>query len=123
MGVIFNSIIALLVAALVIWIVSKLNLGLTVRGYVAAIIAALVIAVVTAIVFWLLGLLNITIGGGLLGWIVTVVIAAVILRFSDRFVPGMEVHGFKGAIIAAIAIGVVSWIISTLLASPFGITI
>ena len=73
--------------------------------------------------FWLLGLLSITIGGGLLGWIVTVVIAAVILRFSDRFVPGMEVHGFKGAIIAAIAIGVVSWLISYLLASPFGITI
>jgi putative membrane protein len=123
MGVIFNSIIALLVAALVIWIVSKMNLGLTVKGYGAAIIAALVIAVVTGIVFWLLGLLSITIGGGLLGWIVTVVIAAVILRFSDRFVPGMEVHGFKGAIIAAIAIGVVSWLISYLLASPFGITI
>ena len=57
MGVIFNSIIALLVAALVIWIVSKLNLGLTVKGYGGAIIAALVIAVVAAVVFWLLGLL------------------------------------------------------------------
>ena len=123
MGVIFNSIIALLVAALVIWIVSRMKMGLTVKSYGSAIIAALVIAVVAAVVFWLLGLLNLTIAGGLLGWIVMVLIAAVILRFSDRFLPGMEVQGFKGAIIAAIAIGVVSWIISYLLASPFGITI
>ena len=117
-GCSIQRIIALLVAALVIWIVSKLNLGLTVKGYVDEIIAAIVIAVVTAMVFWLLGLLNITIGGGLLGWIVMVVIAAVILRFSDRFLPGMEVHGFKGAIIVAIGIGVVSWIMSYLLEPP-----
>jgi putative membrane protein len=122
MGVIFNSIIALLIAALVIWIVSKLNLGLTVKSYGSAIIAAIVIAVVAAIVFWLLGLLNLTLAGGLLGWIVMVIIAAVILRFSDRFLPGMEVHGFKGAIIAAIGIGVVSWILSWIL-GLLGITV
>ena len=46
MGVIFSFVISLLVAALVIWIVSKFNLGLSVSGYGAAIIAALVIAVV-----------------------------------------------------------------------------
>jgi len=115
MGVILNTIIALLISALVIWIVSKLNLGLTVRGFGAAIIAAIVIAVVAAIVFWLLGLLNITIAGGLIGWIIMLIIAAVILMFSDKFVPGMEVKGFKGAIIAAIGIGVVSWIISWIL--------
>jgi putative membrane protein len=115
MGVILNFVIALLISALVIWIVSRLNLGLTVRGYGAAIIAALVIAVVAGVVSWLLGLLNITIGGGLLGAIILLIIAAVVLMLSDKFVPGMEVKGFKGAIIAAIAIAVVSWIISWLL--------
>ena len=115
MGAILNFVIALLISALVIWIVSRLNLGLTVRGYGAAIIAALVIAVVAGVVSWLLGLLNITIGGGLLGAIILLIIAAVVLMLSDKFVPGMEVKGFKGAIIAAIAIAVVSWIISWLL--------
>ena len=110
-----NFIIALLVAALVIWIVSRLNLGLTVKGYGAAIIAAIVIAVVAGVIIWLLGLLGITIGGGLLGAIVLLIVAAVVLMLSDRFVPGMEVKGFKGAIIAAIAIVVVSWIVSWLL--------
>jgi putative membrane protein len=115
MGVIFNSIIALLISALVIWIVSKLNMGLTVKSYGSAIIAAIVIAVVTAVVFWLLGLLKITVGAGLLGWIIMLIIAAVILMLSDKFLPGMEVKGFKGAIIAAIGIGVVSWLLSWIL--------
>ena len=95
MGVILNFVIALLISALVIWIVSKLNLGLTVRGYGAAIIAALVIAVVGGVILWLLGLLGITIGGGLLGAIVLLIVAAVVLMLSDKFVPGMEVKGFK----------------------------
>ena len=114
MGAILNFVFALLISALVIWIVSKLNLGLTVRGYGAAIIAALVIAVVGGVILWLLGLLGITIGGGLLGAIVLLIVAAVVLMLSDKFVPGMEVKGFSGAIIAAIAIAVVSWIISWL---------
>jgi putative membrane protein len=115
MGVILNTVIALLVAALVIWIVSRLNLGLTVKSYGSAIIAAIVIAVVGGVITWLLGLLGITIGGGLLGAIILLIIAAVVLMLSDKFLPGMEVKGFTGAIIAAIAIAVVSWIISWLL--------
>jgi putative membrane protein len=115
MGTILSFIVWLVVAALVIWIVARLNLGLTVKGFAAAIIAALVIAVVTAIVVWLLGLLGITLGGGILGAIVALIIAAVVLMLSDRLVPGMEVKGFTGAIIAAIAIAVVGWIVLWLL--------
>jgi putative membrane protein len=47
----------------------------------------------------------------LLGAIVYLVVAAVVLMISDRFVPGMKVNGFGGAIIAAIAIAVVSWLV------------
>jgi putative membrane protein len=115
LGTLLNFVIWLVIAALVIWIVGKLNLGLSVRGFGAAIIAALVIAIVTAVIVWLLGLLGLTVGAGILGAIIALIISAVILLISDRFVPGMEVHGFLGAIIAAIAIAVVSWIISWLL--------
>jgi uncharacterized membrane protein YvlD (DUF360 family) len=41
---------------------------------------------------------------------------------SDRFVPGMKVNGFGGAIIAAIAIGVVSWLVAWFL-GLFGIVL
>ena len=115
MGVLFNTIIALIVAAVVLMIVSRFNLGLTVKGFGAAIIAAIVIAVVAGVLAWLLGLLGITIGGGILGAIILLIVAAVVLMLSDKFVPGMEVKGFSGAIIAAIAIAVVSWIITWLL--------
>jgi putative membrane protein len=35
---------------------------------------------------------------------------------SDRFVTGMRVAGFTGALIAAIAIGVVGWLTSYIVA-------
>jgi putative membrane protein len=115
MGALLNGVIALLISALVLWIVSKLNLGLNVKSFGSAIIAAIVIAVVAAIVTWLLGLLGLTVGGGIIGWIILLIIAAVVLLLSDKFLPGMEVKGFTGAIIAAIGIAVVSWIISWIL--------
>jgi putative membrane protein len=117
MGYIFSFLVALIVSALVIFIVGRLNLGLTVSGFGAAIIAALVISIVGTIVLWLLSFLGLTIGGGLLGAIIYIIVAAIILMISDRFVPGMKVNGFTGAIVAAIAIGVVAWIVTWLSAN------
>src|SRR5512137_1034735 len=80
---VFNFVVWLIVAALVIWIVSKLKLGLTVRGFGAAIIAALVIALVSAVIVWLLGALGISLAGGFLGTIIALIVAAVVLLISD----------------------------------------
>jgi putative membrane protein len=115
MGYFLSFVVALLVSALVIYIVGRLNLGLTVDGFGAAIIAALVISIVGTIVWWLLGLIGLTIGGGWLGAIIYIIVAAVVLMLSDRFVRGMSVNGFTGAIVAAIAIGVVTWLVTWLL--------
>ena len=115
MGPILAVVLAVLINAVIIWIVSKLNLGLTVRGYVGAIVAAIVIAIVSWFVFWLLAVLGITIGGGLLWAIAVLIIAAVVLLISDKILPGLEVKGFGGAIVAAIAMGVVAWVMSGLL--------
>jgi putative membrane protein len=122
MGAIWSFIVAVVVAAVVLLLVSRLNLGLSVTGFGAAAIAAIVIAIVGAVVLWLLGVLGITIGGGWFGALVYLVVAAVVLMISDRFVPGMKVKGFTGAIVAAIAIGVVYWILVWLL-GLFGINI
>jgi putative membrane protein len=116
MAFFWSFLIALIVSAIVIFIVGRLNLGLSVSGFGAAIISALVIAIVGSIVLWLLSALGLTIGGGLLGAIIYIIVAAIILMVSDRFVPGMKVNGFTGAVVAAIAIGVVAWILAWLLA-------
>jgi putative membrane protein len=115
MATIVGIIITLVIAGFVIWIVGKLGLGMTVSGFGAAFISAAVIAIVSWVVWWLLGLLGISVGGGWLGAIIALIIAAIILLISDRFVPGMRVDGFIGAIVAAIAIGVVTWIVDWVL--------
>lgn len=115
LGAIVGIILAWLFAAVVIYIVGRLNLGLTVDSFVSAIIAAAVIAIIGGVIAWLLGLLGITIGGGLLGAIINLIIAAIVLLLADRFLTGMAVAGFGGAIIAAIAIGVVTWLANWLL--------
>jgi putative membrane protein len=122
MGVIWSFIVAVVVAAVVLLIVSRLNLGLSVSGFGAAAISAIVIAIVGAVVVWLLGLLGLSIGGGWFGALVYLVVAAVVLLLAARFVPGLQVKGFMGAVVAAIAIGVVYYLLAWLL-GLFGISI
>lgn len=111
LGALVGILIAAALGGLVIWIVGKLGLGLEVDGFVPAFIAAIIIAIVAGLINWLLGLLGITIGGGFLGALVHLVIAAVVLIIAGNIVPGMRVKGFVGALVAAIAIGVVGWLI------------
>ena len=115
LGVIIGILIGAIFSGLVIWIVGKLGLGLEVSGFGPAYIAAIVIAVVSWLVIWLLSLLGITLGVGLLAAIVHLVIAALVLMFAGNFVKGLEVKGFTGALVAAIALAVVGWIITWLL--------
>jgi putative membrane protein len=122
MAAIWSFIVAVIVAAVVLMIVSRLNLGLSVANFTSALIAAVVIALVGAVVIWLLGALGINPGGGWFGTIVYLIVAAIVLMISDRFVSGMTVNGFGGAIIAAIAIAVVYWIVTWLL-GLLGITV
>jgi putative membrane protein len=121
-GTLISIAVYWVVAALVIFIVGKMNLGLTVKSFGSALIAALVIALVAGLLGWLLGLLGISFGTGLLAALVNLLVAAVVLMVSDKFLGGMEVHGFMGAIVAALAIGVVGWLVTWLL-SLFGIVI
>jgi putative membrane protein len=112
LAAVLSIVLVALVAGIVIWIVGKLGLGLEVSGFGAAFIAAIVIAIVGGLINWLLGALNITIAGGWLGAIINLIIAAIVLLISGSFVPGLKVKGFGGALIAAIAIGVVTWLLN-----------
>ena len=112
LGTLLGIVVLLLLSALVIYVVGRLNLGMEVASFTAAIITAVVIAIVTGIINWLLGLVGIDfVDPGILGAILALVVAAVVLMISDRFVSGMRVNGFVGALIAAIAIGVGNWIV------------
>jgi putative membrane protein len=100
------------VGAVVLMIVSRLNLGLTVDGFGSAFIASAVISIVAGIITWLIGLIGIKVGNPtLIGALVSLIVAAVVLLISDRFVKGMKVNGFVGALIAAISYGVIAWLL------------
>lgn len=113
-GLLIGVVIGALISGVVIWIVSKLGLGLEVDGFGSAFIAAIIIAVVGGIITWLLDLLGISIDGGWLGALIHLIIAAVVLMISDRLLKGLRVAGFTGALVAAIAIGVVYWLLAWL---------
>jgi hypothetical protein len=62
-----------------------------------------------------LNALGLYIGGGLIGALTHLVIAALVLIISGRLVPGLRVKGVSGALVAAIAIGAMAFIVSLLL--------
>ena len=111
-GVIIGILIGALFTGLIIWIVGKLGLGLEVSGFGPAYIAAIVIAILNGLVAWLLGALNLTIGTGIVGAIIHLVIAAIVLMLAGNFVKGLVVKGFTGAVVAALAIAAVGWLIA-----------
>ena len=114
-GLIIGILLGALISGFVIWVVGRLGIGLEVSGFGPAYIAAFVIAAVSWVISWLLGVLGINIGGGFLGALIHLVVAAVVLMISDRFVKGMRVNGFVGALIGALAMAVVAWLVTLLL--------
>lgn len=121
-GMLWSALVYLVVGAVIIFIVGKMNFGLRVNSFGSALMAALVIAVVGGVVGWLLSILGISMTGGFWAALINLVVAAVVLMISDKFLPGMEVKGFGGAIIAALGIGVVGWLVTWGL-SLFGIVL
>jgi putative membrane protein len=115
LGLLIGAVIGGLITGFVIWVVGKLGLGLEVDGFGSAFVAAFVIALVGAVVTWLLSIVGIEVGGGWIGAIVHLIISAIVLMISDRILTGLRVAGFTGALIAAIAIGVVYWLLGFLI--------
>lgn len=120
MSLLVGIVLGALFYGLVIWIVGRLGLGLTVSGFGPAFIAAIVIAIISWLITWAMGLFGLTIGTDFLGAIISLIVAAVVLMLSGRFVAGFEVKGFVGALIGAVSIGVVTWLINWVL-GLFGI--
>jgi uncharacterized membrane protein YvlD (DUF360 family) len=111
-------VVGILLHALAIWIVDKLGLGLKVNGIVPALIAAVVISVGSALILWLLGLIGLSLGGFIRA-VIHLIIAALVLMFAGNVVKGLKVKGFVSSLIAAVAIGVVSWLIDGVIGLRF----
>jgi putative membrane protein len=116
-NVLIVIVIASIVTGLVTWTVSSLNLGLRVRGFGAAYIAAIVITIIGTVIRFVLAAIGVPELGGIIGFVERLVVAAVVLMIADKLLPGLTVHGFKGAIVAALAISVMNWVLGLFLAA------
>jgi putative membrane protein len=98
--------------AVVLYIVGRLGLGLLVRDFGSAFIASAVISVVSGLIHGLLGFVGLElVNTNFFGAILSLAVAALVLLISDRFVKGMIVSGFVGAMIAAVSYGAVAWLL------------
>ena len=107
-GLLIGSIIVGLIGGLVLWIVSKLNLGLEVDGFGWAFLTAVLIGILGGIIGLLMKIFGISFDNILwLKSVVHLVVAAVVLMISGKILSGVRVAGFTGALVAAIAMGVI----------------
>jgi putative membrane protein len=122
----WGLIVAVVVTPVVLMILSRLNLGVSVADFKSALIAGVVIALAGEVILLLLvGMMVILFSARIsgvsfgilinLGAIIHLIIATVMLMISHRFLPGITVNGFRGAIIAAIAIAAAYWLVFWLL--------
>lgn len=108
-GLVTGIILSALVSGLIIWIVSKLNLGLHVDSFGWAMLAGLLIGFATNLVAQVMPA-----GGDIVTIVVNLVISAAIILACGSLLKGMTVNGFGGALVAAVAIAVVGFLLALL---------
>ncbi len=109
-GLIIGTLIGAVIAGFFIWLVGKLNLGLSVDSFGSAMLAGLFIGVLTTLARMLVPGID-----GIVGALVNLVIAAAVIYLAGQVFKGLTVNGFGGAFIAALAIAVISFLINMML--------
>src|SRR6476646_3489743 len=94
-------------SALAVWIVAQLGIGISVRGFVAALVAALAIGFINATIGFVLKVLTFPLTLLTLGlfWFV---INALMLELASALVPGFHVRTFFAAFVGAIVLSLVN---------------
>jgi len=98
-----------LIAALGLWVASKLVHGIRIDSWGSLLAAGLLLGVVNAIVRPLLILLTLPFTIITLG-LFLLVINGLMLKLVDFFLGGVHVHGLWAAILGSIVISLTSWV-------------
>lgn len=114
-GLIIGILIGAVISGAIIWLVSKLNVGLSVDSFGWAMLAGLFIGTLTNLFNHMLPGMN-----ELITMVVHLLISAGVILLAGKLFSGVNVKGFKGAVIAALAIAVVGFVLALLLAGIIG---
>ncbi len=105
-GLIIGIFLAAVVSGFVIWIVSKFNMGLKVDNFGWAMLSGVLIGFLTNLI------MNFLPGtDGLIHIVVYLVVSAVAIFISGAILRGMTVEGYKGALIAAVGIALINFVL------------
>lgn len=116
LGAIIGLAITTIIAGIIIWLVGKLGLGIEVTGFGPAFMTGFVIALLWLFATFLWNLIGYTPAGGLAGAITHLILTAGFLYAIRNSISGLMVKGFTGALIAAAAIAIITWLASFVLA-------
>ena len=114
-GLIIGILIAAVVSGVIIWLVSKLNIGLTVSSFGWAMLAGLFIGAITNLLSQAMPGMNPAVT-----MVIHLVISAAVILLAGKLFSGVKVDGFKGALIAAVAIAAVGFVLTLALAAMVG---
>ena len=120
-GAIFGVAISTVISGLLIWLVGRFGLGIEVDGFGPAFLAGFVIALLWLFANFLWTLLGYTPEGGLAGAFTHLILTAGFLYAIRNSISGLRVKGFSGAVIAAAAIAVITWLASLALSAVVSI--
>ena len=114
-GLIIGILIGAVLSGAIIWLVSKLNIGLTVNSFGWAMLAGLFVGTLTNLFNHLLPGMN-----EVITMVIHLVISAGVILLAGKLFSGVNVNGLKGALIAAVAIAVVGFVLALLLGGIIG---
>ncbi|HEY7516819.1 MAG TPA: phage holin family protein [Methylomirabilota bacterium] len=101
----------LVVNAAALWVAAQLVSGIAVSGVTPLLLAALVLGLINAVVRPILVILTLPLTLITLGLFIFV-LNAFCLWLTSRIVPGFEVHTFGSALLGALVVSLVSWLLT-----------
>ena len=101
----------LVVNAAALWVAAQLVPGIVVTGLTPLLLAALVLGLINAVVRPILVILTLPLTLVTLG-LFLFVLNAFCLWLTSRIVPGFEVHTFAAALLGALVVSLVSWLLT-----------
>ena len=111
-----NFILHLLVDAAVIFGLAYVMPQVDVKNFTTALIVAVVLALLNATVGWLLRGMGNLVTFFIAGFIIRVLVTAVLLKLVDKFMDGLYINGFLPAVIIALAVAVAGAVIDSMFA-------
>jgi putative membrane protein len=115
LGAVIGILLSTVFNSIILWIVGKLGIGISIERFGTAIVAAFLVAIIGFLLHQLTAGWTGMFGGSTGSTLLHIVGSAIILLIVGKMLPGMATKGFLGAIVAAIAIGLVSWLLGLLL--------